>query len=84
MTRSILALFALSLMQTAAAQQTLVLATATPGGGFPVFGHASDAQAGPNGPNGMSPPQPPTLAPARVAGMLPTAGHTTRSSRVTR
>jgi TRAP transporter TAXI family solute receptor len=40
MTRPILALFALSLMQTAAAQQTLVLATATPGGGFPVFGHA--------------------------------------------
>jgi TRAP transporter TAXI family solute receptor len=30
----------LSMLETAAAQQTLVLATATPGGGFPVFGHA--------------------------------------------
>src|SRR3954467_13141385 len=28
------------LMTTAAAQQSLVLATATPGGGFPVFGDA--------------------------------------------
>jgi len=29
-----------SMVGTAAAQQTLVLGTATPGGGFPVFGHA--------------------------------------------
>src|SRR5690348_11490380 len=40
MRRIFLALFAISFMEPSMAQQNLVLATATPGGGFPVFGHA--------------------------------------------